>query len=138
MVHPRAPPGTANACFPAHAAPAHAPPPPRAGSAGKSTTAWYVRGIFEDWALPGSEPPRVCVVGMAGSLENAVDVARLDRQGDLWQPEEEDPTLDRCACGSLGRMPHDRMPHNVQPHMSSHIMSSHTCPATQACWRWYW
>ncbi len=75
--------------------------PLRAGSAGKSTTAWYVRGIFEDWALPGSEPPRVCVVGMAGSLENAVDVARLDRQGNLWQPEEEDPTLDRCAGSAL-------------------------------------
>ncbi|KAK9840910.1 hypothetical protein WJX81_000011 [Elliptochloris bilobata] len=65
------------------------------GSAGKSTTSWYVRGIFEDWALPGTDPPRVCVVGMAGSLENAVDVLRMDRQGDLWEPEEEDPTLDR-------------------------------------------
>ena len=56
-----------------------------------------MRGIFEDWTLPGSSPPRVCVVGMAGSLENAVDVLRLDRQGSLWQPEEEDPTLDRRA-----------------------------------------
>ena len=72
-----------------------------AGSAGKSTTCWYVRGIFEDWALPGSEPPRVCVVGMAGSLENAVDVLRMDRQGDLWEPEEDDPTLERCARGSF-------------------------------------
>lgn len=72
-----------------------------AGSAGKSTTCWYVRGIFEDWALPGAEPPRVCVVGMAGSLENAVDVLRMDRQGDLWEPEEDDPTLERCARGPL-------------------------------------
>ena len=56
-----------------------------------------MRGIFEDWTLPGSSPPRVCVVGMAGLLENAVDVLRLDRQGSLWQPEEEDPTLDRRA-----------------------------------------
>ena len=61
-----------------------------------------MRGIFEDWALPGSEPPRVCVVGMAGSLENAVDVLRMDRQGDLWEPEEDDPTLERCAWGLLG------------------------------------
>ena len=70
-----------------------------AGSAGKSTTCWYVRGIFEDWALPGSDPPRVCVVGMTGSLENAVDVLRMDRQGNLWEPEEDDPTLERFGMG---------------------------------------
>ena len=58
-----------------------------------------MRGIFEDWGLPGSEPPRVCVVGMAGSLENAVDVLRMDRQGDLWEPEEDDPTLERFGTG---------------------------------------
>ena len=43
----------------------------------------------------------MCVVGMAGSLENAVDVLRMDRQGDLWEPEEDDPTLERCARGRL-------------------------------------
>ena len=71
-----------------------------AGSAGKSTTCWYARGIFEDWALPGSDPPSVCMVGMAGSLENAVDVLRMDRQGNLWEPEEDDPTLERFGAGS--------------------------------------
>lgn len=59
-----------------------------AGSAGKTTTAWLIRGIFEEWGK---------LTGMAGTIENAIYADKLDEDGNLWAPDEPDPTLDRCA-----------------------------------------
>ena len=57
-----------------------------AGSAGKTTTAWLIRGIFEEWGK---------LTGMAGTIENAIYADKLDADGNLWTPDEPDPTLDR-------------------------------------------
>lgn len=59
-----------------------------AGSAGKTTTAWLIRGIFEEWGK---------LTGMAGTIENAIYADKLDADGNLWTPSEPDPTLDRYA-----------------------------------------
>lgn len=56
------------------------------GSRGKTTTSWLVRGIFEEMQL---------VTGMVGSLENSIAVDKMTEDGDLWQADEEDPTLER-------------------------------------------
>ena len=62
-----------------------------AGSKGKTTTSWLVRGIFEEMQL---------VTGMVGSLEYSLAVDKLTQKGDLWQPDQEDITLQRCGhCG---------------------------------------
>ena len=34
---------------------------------------------------------------MVGSIENALYADKLDTEGNLWVPDEADPTLDRCA-----------------------------------------
>jgi UDP-N-acetylmuramoyl-L-alanyl-D-glutamate--2,6-diaminopimelate ligase len=60
----------------------------RAGSSGKTTTSWLIRGIFEEWGK---------LTGMVGSIENALYADKLDTEGNLWVPDEADPTLDRCA-----------------------------------------
>lgn len=59
-----------------------------AGSRGKTTTSWLVRGIFEEMQL---------VTGMIGSLEYSIAVDKMTADGNLWMPDEEDPTLRRCA-----------------------------------------
>ena len=59
-----------------------------AGSIGKTTTAWLIRGIFEEWGK---------LTGMAGTIENAIYADKLDAEGALWTPDEPDPTLDRRA-----------------------------------------
>ena len=56
------------------------------GTSGKTTTAWLIRGIFEEWGK---------LTGMAGSIENALYADKLDREGNLWAPQEPDPTIDR-------------------------------------------
>ena len=33
-----------------------------------------------------------------GSIENALYADKLDAEGNLWVPDEADPTLDRSAC----------------------------------------
>ena len=33
---------------------------------------------------------------MAGTIENAIYADKLDADGNLWTPDEPDPTLDRC------------------------------------------
>lgn len=53
------------------------------GSYGKTTTAWLSRGVFEE-----SDG----LIGMVGSIEYAMDLNKLTREGDFWVPEEEDPT----------------------------------------------
>lgn len=58
------------------------------GTSGKTTTAWLIRGIFEEWGK---------LTGMAGSIENALYADKLDRDGNLWAPQEPDPTIDRRA-----------------------------------------
>lgn len=60
----------------------------RAGSSGKTTTSWLIRGIFEEWGK---------LTGMMGSIENALYADKLDAEGNLWVPDEADPTLDRFA-----------------------------------------
>lgn len=59
-----------------------------AGSSGKTTTAWLIRGIFEEWGK---------LTGMASSIEDALYADKLNKEGDLWAPDEPDPTLDRSA-----------------------------------------
>lgn len=60
----------------------------QAGSKGKTTTSWLVRGIFEEMQL---------VTGMVGTLEYSLAVDKMNENGDLWKPEEEDITLERSA-----------------------------------------
>ena len=60
----------------------------QAGSKGKTTTSWLVRGIFEEMQL---------VTGMVGTLEYSLAVDKMTENGDLWKPEEEDITLERSA-----------------------------------------
>lgn len=38
---------------------------------------------------------RAQVTGMIGSLEYAIAEDRLDEDGELWVPQEEDPSADR-------------------------------------------
>ena len=59
-----------------------------AGSRGKTTTAWFLRGILEEFGL---------LTGMAGSIEHSISNDRLTEQGALWVPKEDDPTLDMCG-----------------------------------------
>lgn len=34
---------------------------------------------------------------MSGTIENAIYADKLDAEGNLWAPDEQDPTLDRCT-----------------------------------------
>jgi len=56
------------------------------GSYGKTTSAWLTRGLLEQ-----AEE----LVGMVGEIENALADTRLTLEGDIWTPDEEDPTLNR-------------------------------------------
>eukprot|EP00208_Stichococcus_sp_RCC1054_P003770 CAMPEP_0206139342 /NCGR_PEP_ID=MMETSP1473-20131121/5544_1 /ASSEMBLY_ACC=CAM_ASM_001109 /TAXON_ID=1461547 /ORGANISM="Stichococcus sp, Strain RCC1054" /LENGTH=890 /DNA_ID=CAMNT_0053533095 /DNA_START=451 /DNA_END=3123 /DNA_ORIENTATION=- len=56
------------------------------GDTGKTTTTWLIRGIFEELSQ---------LTGMIGSVEYAISTDRLDDDGDLWVPIEEDTTLER-------------------------------------------
>ena len=55
------------------------------GTNGKTTTSWLVRGILEEANL---------VTGMIGTIEYALAEHRLDARGRIWEPYEDDPTLD--------------------------------------------
>ena len=37
--------------------------------------------------------------GCAGSIEYAISEDRMTEEGELWEPDEEDPTLDRHVAG---------------------------------------
>jgi len=56
------------------------------GSYGKTTSSWLARGIFEE-----NEELTL----MIGETEYALAEDRLTREGDMWEPEEEDVTLQR-------------------------------------------
>jgi len=34
---------------------------------------------------------------LAGTIEYAISEDRMTEEGELWEPEEDDPTLDRCT-----------------------------------------
>ena len=56
------------------------------GSRGKTTTAWLVRGIYEELRK---------VTGMIGTIEYAITTDKMTADGDLWEPTVEDTTLER-------------------------------------------
>ena len=56
-----------------------------AGSRGKTTTAWLLRGILEEAGL---------LTGLTGSIEHSISNDRLTDEGDLWTPEETDPSTE--------------------------------------------
>lgn len=57
-----------------------------AGSAGKTTTSWLIRGIFDE--LDKS-------AGLMGTVEYGLDEFLMTEDGDLWQRDEPDITLTR-------------------------------------------
>eukprot|EP00892_Ulva_mutabilis_P010952 jgi/Ulvmu1/8229/UM041_0038.1 len=56
------------------------------GTNGKTTVAWLMRSIFEQLGQ---------LTGMIGTVEYSIATDRLDIEGDLWEPYEEDTTLSR-------------------------------------------
>ncbi|KXZ52871.1 hypothetical protein GPECTOR_8g252 [Gonium pectorale] len=56
------------------------------GLVGKTTTAWLIRGILEELGQ---------TVGLMSSVEHAIAEDRLDEDGELWEPLEEDPSAER-------------------------------------------
>lgn len=56
------------------------------GTNGKTTVAWLMRSIFEQLGQ---------LTGMIGTVEYSIATDRLDIEGDLWEPFEEDTTLSR-------------------------------------------
>ncbi|KAG2499048.1 hypothetical protein HYH03_003233 [Edaphochlamys debaryana] len=56
------------------------------GQAGKTTTSWLIRGILEEMGQ---------TVGTSTSIEHAIAEDRLDEDGYLWEPLEEDPSAER-------------------------------------------
>lgn len=77
------------------------------GSAGKTTTSWLIRGIFEELGQ---------LTGMLGTLEYAISTDRLDDDGDLWEPVEEDPTLERDST----------TPYHLAPYQGKYIVEEST------------
>ncbi|GFR43731.1 hypothetical protein Agub_g4842, partial [Astrephomene gubernaculifera] len=85
------------------------------GYLGKSTTAWLIRGILEELGQ---------TVGLVSSIEHAIAEDRLDEDGELWEPLEEDPSAERESSVPFKLIPYagkyvqlygDRMPGlNVQ------------------------
>jgi len=59
-----------------------------AGSGGKTTTSWLIRGMFDE--LDKS-------AGLIGTVEYGIDEFLMNEDGDLWKRDEPDPTLHRCA-----------------------------------------
>lgn len=57
-----------------------------AGSCGKTTTSWLIRGMFDE--LDKS-------AGLIGSVEYGIDEYLMNEEGDLWKRDEPDPTLRR-------------------------------------------
>lgn len=57
-----------------------------AGSTGKTTTSWLIRGIFDE--LDKS-------AGLIGTVEYGIDEFLMTEDGDLWKRDEPDPTLQR-------------------------------------------
>lgn len=63
-----------------------------AGSAGKTTTSWLIRGIFDE--LDKS-------AGLIGTVEYGIDEFLMTEEGDLWKRDEPDITLTRWAPACL-------------------------------------
>ena len=59
-----------------------------AGSTGKTTTSWLIRGMFDE--LDKS-------AGLIGTVEYGIDEFLMTEDGDLWKRDEPDPTLQRCS-----------------------------------------
>lgn len=59
-----------------------------AGSTGKTTTSWLIRGMFDE--LDKS-------AGLIGTVEYGIDEFLMTEDGDLWKRDEPDTTLQRCA-----------------------------------------
>ncbi|EFJ40847.1 hypothetical protein VOLCADRAFT_119843 [Volvox carteri f. nagariensis] len=56
------------------------------GLLGKTTTAWLIRGLLEELGQ---------TVGLVSTIEHAIAEDRLDEDGYLWEPMEEDPSAER-------------------------------------------
>ncbi|GLC37756.1 hypothetical protein PLESTB_001473600 [Pleodorina starrii] len=56
------------------------------GLLGKTTTAWLIRGILEELGQ---------TAGLMSTIEHAIAEDRLDEDGYLWEPMEEDPSAER-------------------------------------------
>ena len=82
------------------------------GTNGKTTTAWLIRSVLEQLSL---------VVGMVGTIEYAIAEDRLDEDGDLWMPTENDPTLSRASSA----------PYHIAPYRGKYAVP-HTTPGAVA------
>lgn len=56
------------------------------GSAGKTTTSWLIRGIFDEQDKSA---------GLIGTVEYGIDEFLMTEDGDLWKRDAPDPTLTR-------------------------------------------
>lgn len=68
------------------------------GLLGKTTTSWLVRGILEELGQ---------TVGLMSSIEHAIAEDRLDEDGYLWEPLEEDPSADRESSVPFKLIPYE-------------------------------
>jgi len=82
------------------------------GSHGKTTVSWLIRGMLEEMEQ---------VTGMIGSVEYAIAEDRLDEDGELWVPREEDPAADRESS----------VPFMVTPYAGKYTVPATTPPGLQ-------
>ncbi|KAF5832882.1 Mur ligase [Dunaliella salina] len=82
------------------------------GSHGKTTVSWLIRGILEEMEQ---------VTGMIGTVEYAIAEDRLDEDGELWEPREEDPSADRESS----------VPFMVTPYAGKYTVPATTPPGLQ-------
>ena len=67
------------------------------GSYGKTTSAWLMRGMFEEAGE---------LTGMLGSIEYAIAEDRLTAEGEVWEASEEDPSLRRDSSTPFHGIPY--------------------------------
>lgn len=68
------------------------------GTNGKTTVAWLMRSVFEELGQ---------LTGMIGTVEYAIATDRMDLDGDLWEPFEEDTTLSRECSAPFWAAPYE-------------------------------
>lgn len=68
------------------------------GTNGKTTVAWLMRSVFEQLGQ---------LTGMIGTVEYAIATDRLDLEGELWEPFEEDTTLARECSAPFWAAPYE-------------------------------
>uniref|UniRef100_A0A1D1ZZJ8 Mur ligase central domain-containing protein n=1 Tax=Auxenochlorella protothecoides TaxID=3075 RepID=A0A1D1ZZJ8_AUXPR len=68
------------------------------GTHGKTTAAWLTRGLLEETGA---------LTGMIGTIEYAIAEDRLDEEGALWAPEEDDPSADRESSSPFHILPYE-------------------------------